>query len=264
MKRMYTLAFYAIIIISLGNSAGAGLIQNQDYTGSPLSSTTCSSCHNGGNFAPDPVIEVLESGSLVNAYIPGQTYEVRITINSSNSPGGYGFQMVALNSEGLDGGAWGAAPTDTRTIRINNRRYFEHARRLAENSYSIDWTAPATGAGDIGFYAVGNAVNANGGTSGDAARTAFLNLVEDPNVATVSYSRDDRIRLFPVPVVNDLTIEAEGALSIDRVDIFDLSGRQVLTSPGTRVINLELLNPATYIAIVHASEDVFVKRFMKL
>jgi hypothetical protein len=264
MKKFYFFALYAIVIISLGNSAGAGLIQNRDFTGSPLSSGTCNNCHGGGNFSPVPVIEVLDGGTPVTNYVPGQNYIVRLTINSSNFPSGFGFQMVSLDGSDNDGGEFGTAPSGTRTVKVNNRTYFEHSQRQGVNQWDIPWIAPDLGTGDVSMFAVGNAVNANGGTSGDVAATSFITLLEDAGSATSSTFLSKQINIFPVPVESILNIDVSNLqMDYGGVEIVDLNGRLITTSADQKV-DLGHLGTGSYLAVIRLDDEIAVKRFVKL
>ena len=264
MKKFYFFALYAIVIISLGNSAGAGLIQNRDFTGSPVSAGTCNNCHNGGNFSPTPQIEVLDAGVPVTQYIPGQAYTVRLTINSSNFPSGFGFQLVSLDGANNDGGLFGIAPSGTRTIKVSNRTYFEHSQRQGVNQWEIPWTAPSNGTGDVSMFAVGNAVNANGGTSGDVAGTTFFTVIEDAGSATSSTYLEKQINIFPVPVQSHLTIDLQDLqMNYGGTDIVDMQGKMIVNS-SEKNIELSQLEAGTYLAVIHLGDEIAVKRFVKL
>ncbi len=265
MKNFTLLVLCAIALTLLGNAAGAGLIQNADRTGSPISNGTCNNCHNGGNFSPDPLIEILDSGTPVTQYKPGQTYRLRLTINASNNPSGYGFQLVGLNREDMDGGEFGMPESGTRTIDVNGRTYFEQSRRLSENQVSISWTAPPQGSGDIRFYAVGNTVNANGGTSGDVAGTTSFTLAEADNSAVEDTELSKSLRMYPVPVDDYLNIElANPSQEIEEVRIFDVQGRLVSTTTNTARINLSEMSSGAYVVAVTVNDEIAVKRILKL
>ncbi len=264
MRKVYLYTLFAAVIICLGNAGGAGLIQNRDLTGSPVSTGTCNVCHGGGNFNPDPVIELLDNGVPVTRYAPGQTYELQLTINASNFPSGFGFQMVGLDPANNSGGSFGVAPTGTRTIQINGRSYFEHAQRLAQNQFAIDWTAPASETGNISFYAVGNTVNSNGNTTGDIAATTSLTVMEDPDVASASTYIEEQITVFPVPVESYLYVDL-GTLQMkyNGLHILNVQG-QVVNSSLESAIDLSNIASGSYVAVIQLNDVFVAKRFIKI
>lgn len=195
-------------------SGGVGAVQNANRTGSPGSSAGCNACHGGGNYNAAISVEVLDGETPVTAYEPGQKYTFKVTINAENNPAGYGFQSVAMvAADNSNAGSFGEAPTGTDVVTLNNLQLFEHAQRSAENSWSIEWTAPAAGTGDVQIYAAGNAVN-GGGTSGDSPTSLENPLVLTENVAS-SLAAIERLDLnmnvYPNPVRDQLNIQITGA-----------------------------------------------------
>ena len=143
-------------------------MQGVDRTGSPIGSGSCSNCHLGGNFGTEVDVQLLKDGETVRNYIPGETYTLRVEIATTIPPNRYGFQAVALSGEdNVNGGSFGDSPSGTRLTDIDGRTYFEHSTKLTSNRIEIDWIAPASGSGDIRFYASGNAVNNASGSGGD-------------------------------------------------------------------------------------------------
>ena len=153
--------------------------RNTDATSSGLGGQACGGCHRGGSFGTQTSLTLLDAEGLPQeAYVPGQTYTLRIDIATDAAPGGYGFQVLAIDGANAQAGSYGAAPADTRTSQLEGRTYFEHRRRLSGGAHEIEWTAPAAGTGPVTVYGVGNAVDGNGGTSGDEVVEAVVTLAE--------------------------------------------------------------------------------------
>ena len=176
--------------VSLTLSAAAAVLYLSSYSTGPASrgvdatsggvgDRACGSCHNGGNYGASTTLSLFDAaGERVEAYVPGEAYTLRIDIATATAPGGYGFQVVALDADRATVGVYGEAPADTRVSELRGRTYFEHRRRLAAATHEIAWTAPPAGAGTVTVYGVGNAVNGNGGTSGDEVDEAVVRLPE--------------------------------------------------------------------------------------
>lgn len=161
---------------SAGPTASVG-----DLTGSPLSGITCnaSGCHGGGEaYAPDTEIEVLGAdGETVSSYTGGTTYTLRVSCATTGTPGGYGFQAVALRgADDTQAGVFGEAPEGFGVTPLGGRDYLEHRRRSPGAAVEIPWTAPAEPGDSVRFYAIVNAVNGNGNSNGDYADAATLTL----------------------------------------------------------------------------------------
>ncbi|PHN08307.1 choice-of-anchor V domain-containing protein [Flavilitoribacter nigricans] len=204
-RMLYTVfSLIALAIIGWNASDGPAKAQKADRTMSPLSNnSSCSTCHTSGSYSPALNVQLLDGEAAVTTYEPGKTYTLRVAITGADDAAGYGFQSVLLyGDDNLNAGTFGAAPSGMQVTPLNDRMYAEHSARSNSNVFTIDWTAPAGGLGDVRIYAGGNAVNGNGSVSGDVG--TFLS---DPLVITeagTSNVRDqeltfDAIRISPNP-----------------------------------------------------------------
>lgn len=274
---LYTLfaaAFCAVLF--LNNSGGAGAAQQADFTGSPLSSGICSECHGGGSFAPTVAAQLLKNNAVVTQYEPGEDYTFRLTITATNgTPSRYGFQAVALRSaNNANAGAWDSAPAGTRLTTIANRQYFEHSSPRATSSFDIKWEAPAAGTGAVSFYAVGNAVNGNGGTSGDAAAALAQALVVSERATSSAFEVKELaafINAYPNPVGEqlNLTIELQESGRYF-LSIFDTNGKeiqrktvQLLSGKNQETLNVENLAAGHYAVRLSDGERVKTQQIVK-
>lgn len=208
--------FYTISAISLGlflwiaNAAGPGTVQNIDRTGSPLSPGACAACHEGGAFAPSMTAELLDSGMPVLQYEPDKTYTLRVRVNAgAGSPARYGFQAVALTSAGnTNAGTWGATPTGFKKITMQGREYVEHNTPRSSNTLEMPWTAPASAAESIRFYASAIAANNNSNSSGDSPAQLTEALTIAPFVSRTSEvaGRTIKVEVLGNPVQDALRL----------------------------------------------------------
>lgn len=197
MKRnsLYLLVFLlsSVYFIATSSSNGRATAANSGNTGAPSESQVCGNCHNGGAFgAVNLTIQVFIQGTTtpVTAYVPGNTYDVRVTVqNSSGNPAGYGFQLTCLTSPGnspLAGYTNLASNVKQKTVLVGavaGRTYVEHNGVLPNNQFNFRWTAPAAGTGSARMYSAGNAVNGNGSTGSDNGGSTSLILTEAQNLA---------------------------------------------------------------------------------
>ncbi len=199
-----------------------------DGTSSGLSgSRQCSGCHNGGSFGTKTTFALLDAqGQAQASYRPGETYKLRVDIATATTPGGYGFQVLVIDGQKASAGTYGTAPANAQVSTFGGRNYFEHRRRLTSGTIDIDWTAPAKGTGALNVYAVGNAVNGNGGTSGDQPDEAIVTLTE----STASGSHD---RVWPAGITvaqsaGSITLHGDGfGEGPYTVRLIDLEGRML-------------------------------------
>jgi len=149
---------------------------------------TCTQCHSGSAQA---------QGGLISTTIPftgyeaGQTYTVTVTANMSGISK-YGFELTAESAGGIKQGTF-VVTDPARTKKVNGGTAVTHTSggTVASGnaiSWSVDWTAPAAGAGQITFYTALNATNSNGSTSGDQIYTgsrAVSEHVANPQITAV-------------------------------------------------------------------------------
>ena len=195
-------------------SYSSGITSTGDATGSPLSNRNCAGCHNGGTFGTDTQVRLLDAnGAAVASYVPGETYRLQVEIATTTAPGGYGMQAVVLDARDAQAGAFGTPPSGLRVSARGSVDYVDHTRRLPDAVHEIEWRAPAAGTGTVSVYAVGNAVNGNGGTSGDQPDTGSLTVQEA--AAPPTYTQRSIAELRPVdaagvPTLLGERVEVEG------------------------------------------------------
>lgn len=229
---IYPLGMFVLTLGILGNSTGAALNQGADRTGgSPFAQGSCNSCHSGGNFNPSLNVRLLNTaGQQVTSYVPGMSYQLEVVVNTQTAASRYGFQAVALaGSTNTQAGSFSTA-TGIRVTPINNRQYAEQSVKSSSNTFRTPWTAPASGSGDVRFYAAGLATNNNGGTSGDATASLStpLTISELTSSNNELTSTNFVVKAFPNPVVEQLHILLEGYSNFSaQVGLYDVNGRLV-------------------------------------
>ncbi len=178
----------SIYFIATSSSNGRATAANSGNTGAPSESQVCGNCHNGGAYGTvNLTIQVFAQGTNipVSAYVPGTTYDVRVTVqNSSGNPAGYGFQLTCLTTPGnspLAGYTNLASNVKQKTVLVGTvagRTYVEHNGVLPNNQFNFSWTAPAAGTGSVRMFSAGNAVNGTGGTGGDNGGSTSITIPE--------------------------------------------------------------------------------------
>lgn len=122
------------------------------FTGAPPSGQTCASCHSGGGASGDITISGLPA-----AINPGQQYPLVITVTRTNAtPQKAGFQMTALGSGNAFAGAFSGAGGGAVIQTTGGIGYVEHSpgQNFGGNNtvtFTVNWTAPASGSGNITF-----------------------------------------------------------------------------------------------------------------
>lgn len=201
-----------------------------DATGSPLTQTACTTCHQGGNFAPVTEINFLDEGAAIMAYEPGKTYTLQLSTTAQNNPSGYGFQAVILDAANANAGEFGTPPANFKLTTDNAREYFEQRRVQTASSVEVEWTAPVAGTGEVTIYVGGNAINANGGTSGDNANLVSLSLAEGTPSSTSAVNASSAFKAYQSSS-SRLTLEFGEQLALPvQYTIRDISGKVLQVS----------------------------------
>ncbi|MCS7024584.1 MAG: hypothetical protein NZV14_07265 [Bryobacteraceae bacterium] len=161
------------------------------HTGAPGDQTCArSGCHAGTLNPPGGSVTISASGGT--SYVPGQRQRITVTINDAAQQV-FGFQATARLESNLTGGQAGTfTPIDNRTaVLCDDGRvrpaagcgaqfpveFIQHTGvNLAQNTFSFDWTPPATNVGNVRLYVAGNAANGNNTASGDRIYTTSLTL----------------------------------------------------------------------------------------
>lgn len=123
-------------------------------------------------------------------YTPGTTYIMNFTVlGNSARPG---FSMSALTSANANAGTFAVTNTTNTSLQtLSTIKYIGQKNANTNNTWSFNWTAPATNVGTITFYSAVNKSNNNNGSSGDSifhqqyAITAAALSVSAGNDATI-------------------------------------------------------------------------------
>lgn len=193
MKPVYKIPFVfliPVVILLYANSSGSP----GGRTGSPGdNNATCVECHTG---TANAISGWITSDIPEEGYTPGQTYQITAT-GTHSGVARFGFELTAENTSGDKVGAF--TITDAaRTKLVNANQAVTHTFNGITptgntNSWSMNWTAPATDIGQVRFYAAFNAANGDGGTGGDVIYVSnlFVNAAQPPVPALLSVVPDE-------------------------------------------------------------------------
>ncbi|MFN4298910.1 MAG: choice-of-anchor V domain-containing protein [Thermaurantimonas sp.] len=165
----------AALVTGRLTSYSSGFFGN-GYTGSPGNNgMTCVSCHSG---SPVTTAQGAISSNIPSSgYVPGQSYIITITAQHPTF-NTFGFMLTAESSSGAKAGNWTILNT-TETQLTAGGAYVSHTSSGISGmnnskTWTVQWTAPTPGVGQVTFYAAINRANGNFSTSGDQIQTATL------------------------------------------------------------------------------------------
>jgi hypothetical protein len=180
-KKLLKLAITGVAVALFVLQALSGRSVRAFVSGPPASHTdapgegNCTECHT--TFALNSGNGNVTITGLPDTYTPNQLVPVTVTVNHPNGFL-YGFQVTALNSMNHPIGTLAVIDPDntfevTGVVNSETRTYIEQTMDGAmpvefdRRAFTFTWTAPASDAGPVTFYAAGNGANGDHDNSGD-------------------------------------------------------------------------------------------------
>lgn len=141
------LAIGLMLLSSFGGDANADYPGGSPagYTGSPGDGKDCHNCHGGSTSFVDGWIT---SDIPPEGYIPGNVYNMTVTVTGS---GDKGFQVSAQDPSGLE---LGTLIAGTGSHLNGGTKYVNHNSKKTSNpaTWQFQWIAPPPGTGEVTFY----------------------------------------------------------------------------------------------------------------
>lgn len=233
MKKLYaTLACAAVIcllILSTPHAAFTDDVSPQaGKTGAPSEGTCANSgCHTGSSGGTGNIAMTFSGG---NAYTPGTTYDVTVTVTDTNAVR-FGFELTALDPTNAKAGNLAVTNTTNQSTPtaggVSGRQYIAHKNANANNTWTFQWTAPATAIGDVTFYYSGNGANGNNHATGDKIYLGSTTI--SINTAVQLTGRNDAMFHVQSPAANELYVNYSLNEPADVIsDLYDITGQKIL------------------------------------
>ena len=204
-KIFWSAVLSALPILMFARSGGSPIRR----TGAPIDGgTDCSACHRtfAANSDPRGYVRI----SAVN-YTPGKKQTVRVQVFHPEAAR-WGFQLTARQTrdESLKAGV--LAPNDNVQVNCDttpasnapcgsDREFATHVVASTRNgasglaTYSVEWTPPEAGTGDVVFYAAGNAADNGATNGGDRIFTTSLRISQAAALARPTVSNESGVAL---------------------------------------------------------------------
>ncbi len=249
----------------------SGSALNVNYSG-VNGGLTCNTggCH-GGTVNSGPGSVNIFTNIPATGYIPGASYTIEVLINAGNGNGlSYGFSASAVLT-GTSTFTDGFSNLDNTTLPRSSGRYIVHNSAVpgtganSSHTFSFQWTAPASGSGDVTFFAAGNSANGNGSTSGDHIYNNSLTVSEAPG-AFITEQVIAAFNLFPNPAEDMLNISVPDHLMGSRLRVLDVQGKTVLEQQlnhAAASLNVTGLTAGCYVVELLNNGQVYTSRFVK-
>ncbi len=222
-----------------GSGAPAG------RTGSPGDGSNCTACHSGTPQTASPDVTI-SSDIPASGYIPGNTYTISVEGVQQNVSK-FGFEITAEDNTNTKAGTWATINAETQ---IKSTDWVTHTLSGTSGNgfktWTINWTAPAAGTGDVTFYAAVNATNSSGTNAGDLILLNNVTVSEDVS-ASVNEKSVKKVKFYPVPAKDYIWI-TDG--TIRQATLYALDGRPVLQQSNVKAVNVSAVANGVYFLTV--------------
>lgn len=148
----------------------------------------------------------------------------------------FGFELTALDENHNPAGSFvrtnnSNTVTSSGSVGGKSRKYISHLSAGSNTTWQFKWKAPATMAGTVTFYGIGNAANGDGGDANDLIYTNTLEFPSDTNSSTSISVRSTYLNCCFQASDRSLYINQQHLGNNASLKVFDLSGKLVLEAP---------------------------------
>lgn len=199
-------------------------------TGAP-DEGVCSNCHGSENHDGSSInqFQFLDANlSPVTAYTPGETYNVRFTVNNPATK--KGFQTVALANLTQAGTMTASVQGGTTLSESDGRQYIGHnnSSNTTTNGWGFTWTAPATNVGPVTFYVASNVTDNDGTWNGDAIYTSNVTLTSNSTAGLTTKEAATDFKAVYAAGTNTINMSFNALISgAGNMNLVDLNGKSV-------------------------------------
>lgn len=271
MRLLAHAALYAAPVLFLAatvNRSGAP----SHATGAP-GETTCIVCHTG-----NPLNASVGAVTITapDTYTPGSVVQVVVRVDRS-AASRFGFELTAKNAAGQFVGAFDVSAPGIAFAGGSPNEHVTHAPAMDSDgsfSWTIPWTAPASGSGTVTLYAAGNAANGDFSNQGDFIFTTSATLAEG---SATGIDRDAGLPFvleigaaYPNPAVAGEVVIPFSTPSRETISLTlsDMSGRsfdaRVSRHSDRFTVETSGLTPGVYLARLSDGRTVRTARFTVL
>jgi hypothetical protein len=171
-----------------------------DFSGAP-GEGTCNGCHGGGSSISSSCSITANPAFTGNQYVPGATYTITASVNAIGF-NHFGFDCTILNAANTNAGTMQNPGSGVNILNggTGRKNATQSTPKNGTNgtNFTFEWVAPVSG--NTTIYLAGNAVNLNGGTSGDLPINTSLALTASPSTNLNSTGiTQNKFNVYPNP-----------------------------------------------------------------
>jgi len=257
-KVLAVLAIPGFLVIYSFSSGSPG-----GKTGSPGDGSNCTSCHSG---VPQNVGDWISTNIPEGGYVPGETYVITAK-GMHEGVAKFGFELTAENAAGVKKGTFSVIDV-SRTKMTSTGNSVTHTSdgntpAGDSTSWSMDWTAPASGSGQVRFYAAINAGNGSGNTDGDVIYLSMLSAEEDITISIGENQLKSLVSLYPNPATDLVNIRLPEGAQLSVVDIMGKIVEVRKNAKAHETFDVSRLQQGIYFVRVSYNGESYTSRLLK-
>ena len=224
MKKSILYIFILAVFATILTSSSGG--RTDGRSGSPGDANQdCGQCHGPSTASSTSMIA---TDIPATGYVGGSTYNVTVSVAETGAAM-FGFQITAEHSSNAKAGTFATGGnSEIYTVTAGHAVTHNTAGTFGTDSksWTMTWTAPSSGSGDVTFYVAGNGANGTGDTTGDVIYTDSQAAAEDvANGIAINEFANADVNIYPNPTSDYFTIK--GVDKRATVTLFDLKGSEV-------------------------------------
>ena len=253
-RKIYLLIFLLPAYLLMSYSSGAPF----GYSGSPGDNgRTCTQCHSNNGVSYSPTITV--SGIPASGYVPGQTYQIVLSVSGANNAKN-GFEACVEDASHQKQGSF--ANMDANTQAIQNNTYVTHTSSGTNSpDWQFTWTAPADSQGDLTLYYAVNLADGNANSTNDYVESGSADIPVDAAFKINEFS-DAELMIYPNPAIDFLTVKSE-KYRFEKASITDMSGKTYPVNIVDNRIDVRFLPAGNYFLHLQNEQVKGTKQFIK-
>ncbi len=179
------------------------------------SQTGCGSCHGA---SANAATSIAVTGIPAAGYVAGTTYLLSVTVTNGTKLAA-GFDMT------VTGGTMSLPPANTMLMGGTELHHTAPLNMTGGvSTWNFSWTAPATNT--VTFHVAGNAVNSNGGDSGDQWNKVSL-VFNKAVPASVEEVEKISILIYPNPATSTVTIKSTNEINVNSLTVIAINGTMI-------------------------------------
>lgn len=225
MKKITKTPFIILVALLLfaGNAFTSSNGISSPLSGSPLSNgQTCSNCHGGGNSSAQTISIVTDIPA--SGYEPNTLYTIKIKAQGNGGTATRGGFNATIEQPGGFAGTLSQVNGGKSKVNGNSVTHLGNSNQFSGDSLVWKFLWNSSTAPSATIYTAVNFANGNGNTTGDAVKSASLQLSK--SVLSLNEESVNGLAIYPNPAKDVIRVGLQlNKLSFVNAKLYDQNGR---------------------------------------